>query len=163
MDVNEAGKISELAKSLYEHRLAASMEEAVEMAEKMISSEHPGESKGVEHLTRKEQQHEERKKLEVTLDGEPAPTPDELEAEIEALKLSEEGSEKAFTELKEQVKELHEQLEENMKEFEEVKTYLKDIESVADNEEVERKEEAGIKAAEIADKPMTDIDDKLEL
>ncbi len=40
----DVGKLSELAKSLYQHRLVGSMDDAFEMAKKMMLTDHPGEN-----------------------------------------------------------------------------------------------------------------------
>ncbi len=91
-------------------------------------------------------------------------SPIDLSEELEGVKLTTEGAEHVLEDLGKEVKSLKEQLEANTKEFEEIKEYLKDIEAIAENsKDARKKEQAGLKTSEIADKPATEIDGKLDL
>lgn len=231
MQLNEVSKISELAKSLYQHRLVGSMEEAAKLAEQMIGQDKSGEKMSAQSAEKEipadedddypeivppevnaplesdaletdslksnsldsdtldqvegpEQLKEERtaqpealadewldtEEEEETVSEETAPTkpadisPIDLSEELEGVKLTTEGAEHVLEDLGKEVKSLKEQLEANTKEFEEIREYLKDIEAIAANsKEAKKKEQAGLKTSEIADKPATEIDGKLDL
>ena len=194
----DVAKLSELAKSLYQHRLVGSMDDAYEMAKKMMFTEHPGEKmsattspkeareampQAAQMVSSVPQAPQKPAPTSVSpaqptnarLEPQPSPTAQtahhdrtprltELEEEVHGAKLSEERTEHTMEHLGNEIKSLKEQLEANTKEFEEIKECMKDIEELAkQGKEAKKKEEAGIKIAQIADKPMTEFDDKLEL
>ena len=183
----DVGKLSELAKSLYQHRLAGSMDDAFEMAKKMMLTDHPGEQMSAKAPA---SESSESALAENTLQGsadpglsfeaavpvlessdghdqealDPPATLTELKADMHEAQGNQETTEKTMERLGNEIKSLKEQLAESTKEFDEIKEYLKDIEDLAkQGKEAKKKEETGVKIAEIADKPVTEFDDKLEL
>ncbi len=78
-------KVNELAKSLLEHGLASSMDEAIKQAEKLVRGETPESVKMAEPLSQEKKEEAEKVKEELRPEGNANPSPN-IKPEIDSLK-----------------------------------------------------------------------------
>ncbi|MFQ5620299.1 MAG: hypothetical protein ACE5FT_00475 [Candidatus Nanoarchaeia archaeon] len=91
------------------------------------------------------------------VENEEVETPVDMDSEVQNIKLTHEGNEEKLKELTQDVDDFKKDLESNSNELDEIQKYLEDIEKmVGGSGDVIKKEEAGVKSAEIADKPATE-------
>jgi len=150
MDLEKTKKLNDLAKSLYDHKLAVSMDEAVKMAEKMLEG---GQGEGISAGVVRDQMDvttaaSAPKKVKVEVKEEPLPAKESglapedikeelvIEKEIQEIE-SEESQDKAivdeFEAAKEEIAEATQLDQENVKTAEAIKEGVEESQQEVDN------------------------------